>query len=181
MNTGPILVIGQLMTDVIARVEHPIAIASDTRARITMRPGGAGGNVAAWLARLGADVTLIACVGQDPLGGAMEEDLRERGVTTRFATGGAATGSVVVLVDQEGERTMLPDASANSALASSHLAADDFRRCRHLHLSGYVLFDPESRAAGRAALGMAREARHDRLDRPGVGRPHRPVRDVGLS
>jgi sugar/nucleoside kinase (ribokinase family) len=145
------------MTDVIARIDDPVAIAGDTRARITMRPGGAGGNVAAWLAELDADVTLIACVGDDPLGGAMEDDLRARGVTTRFATDAAATGSVVVLVDEAGERTMLPDAAANAALAESHLPADDFRRCRHLHVSGYVLLDIRSRPAGLAALGLARE------------------------
>ena len=40
----------------------------DTRARVTVTPGGAGGNTAAWLARHDVDVSLIARVGDDEAG-----------------------------------------------------------------------------------------------------------------
>ena len=41
-----VVVVGDLMVDVVARHEAPLAHASDTPARIALLGGGAGGNVA---------------------------------------------------------------------------------------------------------------------------------------
>ena len=68
------------------------------------------------------------------------------------------TGTVVVIVEPTGERTMLPDRGANAALAPADLPVDELRAATHLHLSGYTLLDPGSRAAGLVALEHAREA-----------------------
>src|SRR5215468_9603602 len=58
-----ILVIGDVMTDVIARPEGPVARGSDRRASITVQPGGSAANQAAWLAAFGAGVDFVARVG----------------------------------------------------------------------------------------------------------------------
>ena len=60
-----IYVLGDINVDVVAAHDGPIAQGSDTAAAISMRPGGSGGNVAAWLAHAGAEVTLIGRVGTD--------------------------------------------------------------------------------------------------------------------
>ena len=65
MITGTIVVVGEVMTDVIVRVEHPLALASDTPARIRLAHGGSAANTAAWLARAGADAAFVGCVGDD--------------------------------------------------------------------------------------------------------------------
>jgi ribokinase len=67
------------------------------------------------------------------------------------------TGTCVVLVEPGGERTMAPDPGANAALAPADLPAALFATRRHLHLTGYTLLRPGSRAAGLAALALARE------------------------
>jgi sugar/nucleoside kinase (ribokinase family) len=69
-----------------------------------------------------------------------------------------ATGTVIVLVEPGGERTMVPDPGANDALTRQDLPADAFTPGAHLHLSGYTLLKAGSRDAGLAALGMARAA-----------------------
>ena len=63
-----------------------------------------------------------------------------------------------MIVEPTGERTMLPDRGANAALAPADLPVDELRAATHLHLSGYTLLDPGSRAAGLVALEHAREA-----------------------
>ena len=45
-----VVVVGDLMTDAVARARYPLARASDTPAVVTMHGGGSGANVASWLA-----------------------------------------------------------------------------------------------------------------------------------
>jgi sugar/nucleoside kinase (ribokinase family) len=53
---------------------------------------------------------------------------------------------------------MLPGRGASGALSAEDVAAVDLSGVDHLHLSGYVLLDDSSRAAGVAALATARGA-----------------------
>ena len=152
---GRIVVAGDVMTDIVAALSGPVAQGSDTPARVVQRGGGAGANVAVWLARAGAAVTLIGRVGDDAAGRDAAEGLRAEGVDARLAIDPArATGACVVLVEPGGERSMLPDAGANAGLEAAALPDDAV----HLHLAGYALLHPGSRPAARALLAAARSA-----------------------
>jgi sugar/nucleoside kinase (ribokinase family) len=155
MSGSRIVVAGDVMTDVVAALSGPVAHGSDTPASIVMRGGGAGANVAVWLARAGAQVTLIGRVGDDDAGRAALTGLRAEGVDARLATDPARpTGACVVLVEPGGERSMLPDAGANAGLEAVALPED----AAHLHIAGYALLHPGSRPAARALLASARAA-----------------------
>ena len=161
-HVRPVVVIGDVGLDVIVRPHGPIEHGTDTRSDVTITPGGAGANTAAWLAAYGMDVTLVARIGADHAGDTVRADLAAHGVTPVLAVDTAhPTCAVVVLVAADGERTMLPDRGANR-----HLRVDDVDLAKlgierdatpHLHLSAYVLFDEGSRDAGLAALRQARD------------------------
>jgi len=156
----PVVVVGDLMVDVVARMSAPLAYGSDTPARVASRPGGSGANVAAWLAVAGAPVTLVARAGDDEPGRHAIGLLRGHGVTSAVAfAADAATGTCVVLVAPGGERTMLPDAGANAALSAADLPARAFAAGAHLHVAGYTLLrDGPPREAALEALRRARGA-----------------------
>jgi sugar/nucleoside kinase (ribokinase family) len=157
--SGTFVVAGDLMVDVVAAAAAPLAHASDTEARVRWTGGGAAANVAAWLAAQGAPVALVARAGDDVAGRAAVAELREGGVDARVTVDpGRATGTCVVVIGADGERTMLPDRGANLALAPGDLPAPLFAAGNHLHLSGYVLLHDGPRAAGLAALERARAA-----------------------
>jgi ribokinase len=150
-----IVVAGDVMSDVVATLAGPIAHGSDSPARIVQRGGGAAANVAVWLARAGAPVTLIARVGDDLAGRTAAETLAAEGVDARLGIDRRLpTGTCIVLVEPGGERTMLPDAGANAALEAAPLPAD----ARHLHVTGYALLHPGSRPAALALIAAARAA-----------------------
>jgi len=152
-----IAVVGDAALDVLARAGTLPAPGGDVRASIAIRPGGAGANTAAWLAALGADPVLIARIGADTAGEQVRGYLAAAGVGTALVTDDAApTATVVVLVDGAGQRAMLADRGAAGRLAPADIAVP--AGARHLHLSGYVLLDRSSRAAGQAALAAARAA-----------------------
>jgi sugar/nucleoside kinase (ribokinase family) len=152
-----IVVLGEVMTDVIAVHDGRLAVASDTPARITLRPGGAGANTAAWLAHAGVPVALIARTGDDSAADLALKGLD--GVDLRVARDAKRpTGTCIVLVAPGGERTMLPDPGANAALASTDLPDDLFAEGNVLHVSGYSLMRSGSRGAALEAMARAREA-----------------------
>lgn len=153
---GSILVLGDLMVDVLALLRGPLVPASDSPGRIGMRGGGSAANTACWLASIGADTLFLGAVGDDLPGREAVESLHATGVRTALKVDPLRpTGTVIVLVDPAGERTMVPDAGANSGLRPNDLPEPEFRPGRHLHLSGYTLLNPESRPAGVAALRLA--------------------------
>jgi ribokinase len=152
-----VVVLGEVMLDVVAFHDAPLAIASDTPARISLRPGGAGANTAAWLARAGVDVTLIARAGDDNARQLALSALD--GVDLRVGVDpGLPTGTCIVLVSPGGERTMLPDPGANTALSAESLPDDVFAEGSVLHVSGYSLMRAGSRGAAMAAMDRARDA-----------------------
>ena len=154
------LVVGDVALDVlVAPAAVPVA-GADVPARIRTRPGGAGANTAAWLAHLGRDtgiaVTLAARIGADPAGRAAAAELAAVGVRAHLAVDPEAATCAVVSLVGPGDRTLLSDRGAAALLGPDDLP--DVAGFDHLHLSGYVLLDASSRAAGRAALAAARAA-----------------------
>jgi sugar/nucleoside kinase (ribokinase family) len=157
-----IVVLGDVMVDVVVRLSGPLAQASDAPADIRFRGGGSAANTAAWLAAAGAEVTLVARVGDDERGQAAVEELRAAGVDTRVTLDpDRATGTCLVLIDPGGERTMAPDAGANDGLAVGDLPDSLVTEAAHLHVAGYALLREGSRAAARAAI--------ERASRSGLG------------
>jgi sugar/nucleoside kinase (ribokinase family) len=147
-----VVVLGDVMTDVVAVLERPFAPGSDAPARIERHFGGSGANVAAWLAAAGTPVTLVARVGADEAGRTALAALEAAGVETCASVDPALpTGTCIVLVGPGGERSMVPDAGANAALAPARLPTGS-----HLHVAGYALLREGSRAAARAAIALAR-------------------------
>jgi ribokinase len=127
---------------------------SDRPATIRTGGGGAGANVAVHLARLGTAVVLAGCTGDDAAGRGLAAELAAAGVALRLRTvAGAATGTIVSLVEPGGQRSMLADRGANLALRPDDVPAPP--PGGHLHLSGYTLLDPGPRGAGLAALAAA--------------------------
>ena len=146
-----LVVLGDLMVDVVARVEDPFAHGSDTAARISMQGGGSAANVAAWAAQLGTPVSLVCRVGRDARGRAAVDELK--GVDVHVTVDyDRPTGTCVVLVDGAGERTMLPDPGANDA------PLPEIPLGEHLHVVGYALLRDGARASALAAIDRARAA-----------------------
>lgn len=107
-------VIGDLVEDVIVWLSEPLRHGTDTQVEIFRTRGGSAANVASFAARLRA-TRFIGCVGNDRLGNSLVQDLEAEGVEVRVQRR-QITGSVVILIDQTGERSMLPNRAAATLL-----------------------------------------------------------------
>ncbi|MFG2231857.1 carbohydrate kinase family protein [Streptomyces sp. NPDC048723] len=157
--TGPgaLLVVGDVVTDVVAIHPEPLAPATDTAARIRTLPGGAGANAACWAARTGtAEVRLLARVGAESARW-HERALVDAGVRPRLVVDTQEpTGTVVALVGKDAERTFLTDSGASLRLCPADWTPSLLDGAAHLHLSGYLFFADSSRELAMVALRAAR-------------------------
>ncbi|MFF2366620.1 carbohydrate kinase family protein [Streptomyces sp. NPDC058122] len=153
------LVVGDVVTDVVARHRGPLAAGTDTAATIRTVPGGAGANVACWAVHEGcADVRLLGRVGLDAAEW-HERELTASGVQPLLVTDPEApTGTVICLVDSgaSAERTFLTDSGASLRLAPDDWSPALLDGVARLHLSGYLFFSGSGRALVSVVLESAR-------------------------
>jgi sugar/nucleoside kinase (ribokinase family) len=139
--------IGDLMLDIVAQIPtspYQLHLGNDTRTVISTHGGGAGGNVASWLAVLGNDVTMVGRIGDDAAGSAITSEFDALGISYGdIVKVGLHTGVVICLVDPSGERTMLADNGANAGLVISDLPSLD--GVDAIYVTGYALLAPASR------------------------------------
>ena len=151
-----LLVVGEAVTDVVARHDEPLAPATDTAARIAVRPGGAGANVACWAARQGVRAQLLARVGADSADW-HRDALLAAGVRPRLRVDDRhPTAVVIALVDAAAERTLVTDSGA-----SLHLGPDDWDEALldgvdRVHFSGYLYFSAPGRELATLVTASAR-------------------------
>lgn len=153
---GHVLVVGDIMDDIIVRPHGPLVRGSDRRAAIRRLPGGSAANQAVWLAAMGVPVTLAARVGSGDLV-SLEAHFRGRGVVPLLtADVEAPTGTIVTILDADGERSFLTDRGANARLNQADLPEAVLEDADMLVLSGYAFFEPAPRQAVRALAAAAR-------------------------
>jgi sugar/nucleoside kinase (ribokinase family) len=148
--------LGDLLLDVIVRLETPVAEGDDTTAETRIGAGGQAANVAAWVAALGEDARFVGKRAGDAAGRLVEHELRSRGVELVGPVVEGRNGVVVALVAPGGERTMASDRGVSPLLRPEELEMRWFRGCSWLHLSGYSLLRSPIDEAGAKAAGAVR-------------------------
>ncbi len=150
--------LGDLVLDVIVRLEQPLATGADATSRIVLRPGGQAANVAAWVAALGGSSRFVGKRGADDAGVLAASRLRELDVEIVGPVEPAGNGVIVSLVQPYGERTMCSDRGVAPDLHVHEIDAAWFRDCEYLHVSGYALLREPIRFAACRAIELARAA-----------------------
>ena len=130
--------IGDLVEDVVVWLNTELNIGSDTESVIRRTRGGSAANVSMFAALTGTPSRFIGQVGHDRLGLQLCEVLRDSGVDVQVISDGR-TGSIVVLVQPNGQRSFLTDRGV-----ASHLAQFDATLMNDvsiLHVPTYSLAD----------------------------------------
>jgi len=123
-----IVVVGSSNTDMVVKASRiPAPGETVLGGDFMMAAGGKGANQAVAAARLGAQVTIVARVGDDLFGERSVVGFENEGVDTRFVTVDplAASGVALIFVDAEGENSIGVAPGANSRLSPGSVA----RRC----------------------------------------------------
>ncbi len=121
-----VVVVGSFNVDITIYVDHLPAHGETVGGHNTVTgAGGKGSNQTIAAARLGADVSFVGCVGQDPFAQTGLDVWSENGVNLDHLVrhDQAATGIAAITVDKAGENTIAVALGANLALTPVHLDA----------------------------------------------------------
>jgi ribokinase len=150
-----IATLGDVMLDVIVRLDEPLAPGGDVRAATRAGAGGQAANVAAWAVALGGDARCIAKRGDDATGELVAAELRGRGVELVGPVVAGATGVVVSVVGADGDRALASDRGIAPSFEPDELDAA-WLECDVLHLSGYALLREPVSDTALLAVTLAR-------------------------
>ena len=128
--------IGDLIEDVVVWLSAEPNLGTDTDSIIQRTRGGSAANVAMFAALTGTESRFIGQVGNDALGQQLCSSLQQAGVDVCVVSEGR-TGSIVVLVQPNGERTFLTDRGVASQL--SLVDASLMANVSILHVPSYSL------------------------------------------
>jgi len=154
-----VLVVGSANVDFTVALERlPEPGETVTEGTLLVARGGKGANQAVAARRLGAEVRLMGCVGDDPSGREVRAALAEEGIGVEgvVATPQAATGTALILVDRAGRNQIGVAPGANRALtvAQVEVRAEDFAWAEVVVASCEIPLDCVT-----AALALARRHR----------------------
>ena len=114
--------LGDLVDDIVVHLGGPVRLGSDTTSTIRRRRGVSAANVAVAVCSLGHQARFLGQVGDDAIGTVLVDELAAGGVDTAAVQRSGTTGSIVVLVDDAGERHMLTDRGASTLLSDVEAA-----------------------------------------------------------
>jgi fructokinase len=176
-------VLGELVIDLIP------AARPDGQRLYAASPGGAPGNVAAGLARLGLRCLMLSKVGPGAFGELLVQTLVDAGVEplgiVRATTEPTALAVVSLAANGEREFMLYRDGCADANLSAEELPMDALRDCRLLHVGSLSLATPVSAGAQRRAIGGVREhgglISADVNFRPAIWRDLEAMRATGVE
>jgi sugar/nucleoside kinase (ribokinase family) len=122
--------------------------------------GGSAANTMVGVSSLGGSSAYLGKVRDDALGAIFRRDIRAAGVAfdTDPSVGGLPTGRCLVLVTEDGQRTMATFLGAGATVAPADIDADAVRRASITYLEGYLWDPAPAKEAFLQAAALAHEA-----------------------
>jgi sugar/nucleoside kinase (ribokinase family) len=149
-----LVTIGDLVEDVVVWPHRPIVQGTDNPSTVTRCRGGSAANAAAFAATLGAS-RFIGRVGDDAAGRSLTADLESHGAQISVQRAGR-TGTIVICISEDGERTMFPDRAAAAEL--SDVPEEWVSGATTVLVSLYALARPASAATTLSLVAAAKRA-----------------------
>ncbi len=127
---------------------------------IGMGLGGHATNSGRCLAKLGVDVAVMGCIGEDGLGDFALEELNSHGIDTSgiYRTNATGTAATLVFIDSSGERSFIHAVGADGEIRPEYLDFDLIKSAELLYMAGALAmpgFDGQPQAEVMAEAKQA--------------------------
>jgi len=169
--------VGNALVDIQARItdtllehfEYPKGIMTLVEEEIQMRvlstldgtpvtrcAGGSAANTIMGIADFGGRAAYAGKVGNDPLGEFFLEDMRHMGVSIEVPRAAGQSGTCVILITPDAQRTMLTHLGLSSTLGPDDIDPAEIARAKYVYIEGYLFTGDSTRAAALKAIEAAK-------------------------
>ena len=118
--------------------------------------GGSAANTVIAVADFGGRAAYAGKVAADALGRFFLEDMRKIGVTIEVAAAAGDSGTCVILITPDAQRTMLTHLGVSATLGPQDVSAADIGSAKYVYVEGYLFGGEPTRSAALRTMELAK-------------------------
>jgi len=126
-------------------------------ASISRCAGGSAANTIIGVADFGGKGAFAGKVSSDPLGDFFLEDMQNLGVKMEVQPAPGQTGTCVVLITEDAQRTMLTHLGVSSTLGPDDIRESEIVKSKYVYIEGYLFTGDSTRAAALRTIELAKK------------------------
>ena len=123
---------------------------------VTRCAGGSAANTVMGVADFGGKAAYAAKVGDDALGEFCLADMQQAGVKIEVSPAAGQTGTCVVLITPDAQRTMLTHLGVSSSLGPEDISEAEIAKAKYVYVEGYLFTGESTKAAALRAIELAK-------------------------
>ncbi len=118
--------------------------------------GGSAANTIVGIADMGGCAAYACKTGSDNFGDQYLAEMRKLGITIEVPQSAGQTGTCVVLITPDAQRTMLTSLGISSSLYAEDIRESEIAQADYVYIEGYLFAGDSTRAAALRAIELAR-------------------------
>lgn len=119
--------------------------------------GGSAANTIMGVADFGGKAAYVGKVGRDEIGEFFLGDMRKMGVSIEATPIEGRTGTCVVLITEDAQRTMLTNLAASSQLGPDDILESEIKKAKYVYIEGYLFGGEPTKSAALRAIDLAKK------------------------
>ncbi|MEW4490542.1 adenosine kinase [Thalassoglobus sp. JC818] len=126
---------------------------------VTRCAGGSAANTIMGIVGFGGTASYACKVASDEIGQFFLQDMRKQGITVEVPTNDGQSGTCVILITPDAERTMLTSLGVSITLTPEDIQESAIRQSKFVYVEGYLFTQEPTRSAALKAIELAKK--HD--------------------
>lgn len=119
--------------------------------------GGSAANTIMGIAEFGGRAAYAGKIAQDPIGEFFLQDMRDRGVKIEIQPGRGQSGTCVILITDDAQRTMLTNLAVSSTLQPDDVSEEEIRNSQYVYVEGYLFTGEPNRSSALRSIELAKK------------------------
>ncbi len=119
--------------------------------------GGSAANTIVGIAEMGGTTAYACKTGSDSFGKQYLEEMKDLGITIEIEQRDGLTGTCVVLITPDAQRTMLTSLGVSSSLDADDILEAEIAKAKYLYVEGYLFAGDSTKAAALKAIELAKK------------------------
>jgi len=120
--------------------------------------GGSAANTIVGIADMGGKTAYASKTGNDGFGHQYLDEFKQLGIDSQVDAAQGDTGTCVVLITPDAQRTMLTHLGVSVSLSEADIDAAAIAKAKYLYVEGYLFTGPSTKAAALKSIELAKQA-----------------------